>query len=98
MVAGDQHDRRPGKGFAQTLELLEGEDDCRVGGADGVEKVARHDNGVGPVGNDTVDGEAKGPGDVSLALIDACRVLTVVLPNAQVGVGDVREFHTRNVS
>ena len=98
VVAGDQDDRCIGKPFAQALELLERKDDGGVGGTNGVEEVAGHDDGVGPVGNDTVDGQPKGPCDIRLALVDACRVLTVVLSNAEVGVGDVREFHPRNVS
>ncbi len=98
MVAGDQYDRRMGKGFSQTLELLERKDDGGVGGADGVEEVAGHDHDVGPVGDHTVDGEAKGPCDVSLALVDAGRGLSIVLADAEVGVGDVREFHSTNVS
>jgi hypothetical protein len=36
--------------------------------------------------------------DVGLALVDAGRGLPVELPNAQMGVGDVGQFHPRNVS
>jgi hypothetical protein len=37
-------------------------------------------------------------GDVGLALIDAGRSLPMVLPDAEVRVGDVGQFHPRNVS
>ncbi len=63
-----------GKPFAQALELLERKDDGGVGGTHGVEEVAGYDDGVGPVGNDTVYGQPKGPCDIRLALVDACRV------------------------
>ena len=93
MVAGDQHDRRVGQRLAQPLELAEGEDDRGVGRADRVEEVAGHDDRVGPRRDDAVDRRAEGVGDVGLALIDAGGRLPVVLPDAEVRVGDVGEFH-----
>ena len=92
-----EHDRRVGQRLAQPLELPEGEDDRRVGGADGVEEVAGDDDGVRARGDDPVHRQAEGAGDVGLALVDAGRGLAVILPNAQVGIGEVGQFHTGNV-
>ncbi len=88
----------PGKRLPEPLELPEGEDDRGVGGADGVEQVAGHDDRVGTRRDDAVDRDAERLGDVGLTLIDAGRGLSVVLPDAEVGIGDVGEFHPRNVS
>ena len=41
---------------------------------------------------------AEGVRDVGLALVDAGRGLPMVLPDAEVRIGDVGEFHPRNVS
>ena len=41
---------------------------------------------------------AEGMGDVGLALVDAGGGLPVVLPNAEMAVGDVSQFHIRNVT
>ena len=98
VVAGDEHDRRVRQCLAETLELTEGEDDSRVGGPDRVEQVAGHDDRVRPGCDDTVDGEPKGLGDVGFPLVDAGRGLPVVLSDAEVGIGDMGEFHTINVS
>ena len=98
VVAGDQHDRRVGQRLAQPLKLAEGEDDRRVGRADRMEQVAGHDDGVGARRDDAVDRGAEGLGDVGLALIDAGGGLTMVLPDAEMRIGDVGQFHSRNVS
>jgi hypothetical protein len=37
-------------------------------------------------------------GDIGLALIDAGGGLPMVLPDAEMGIGDVGQFHSRNVS
>ena len=63
-----------GSASAQALELPEGEDDGGVGGTHRVEEVAGYDDGVGPGGDDTVDGQPKGLRDIGLALVDAGRV------------------------
>ena len=97
MVARDEDDRRVGQRLAQPLELLEGEDDRRVGGTDGVEEVAGDDDGVRARGDDPVHRQAEGAGDVRLSLVDAGRGLAMILPNAQVGIGEVSQSHTGNV-
>ena len=40
-----------------------------------------------------VDGEPERLGDVRLALVDAGRRLPMILPDAEVWIGDVRDFH-----
>jgi hypothetical protein len=45
-----------------------------------------------------VDGEAERVRDVGLALIDARGGLSVILPDTEVRIGDVRQFNLRNVS
>ena len=86
------------KRLAEPLELVEGEHDRGVGGPNGVEQVARHHDGVGTRRDDAVYRDAEGVGDVGLALIDAGRSLPMVLPNAEVRIGDVGQFHSGNVS
>ena len=93
MIAGDEDDRRVGQRLAQPLELMEGEDDRRVGGANGVEEVPGDDDGVGARRDHAVDRGAKGVRDVGFPLVDAARGLPVVLPDAEMGIGDMGEFH-----
>jgi hypothetical protein len=58
-----------------------------------MKEIARDDNGVGSSGDDAVNGGAEGLGNVGFPLINACRGLPMVLPDAQVGVRDVGQFH-----
>ena len=62
-----------------------------------MEQVARHDDRVGARRDDPVDGEPKGAGNVRFPLVDAGRSLTMILPNSQVGIGQVGQSHTGNV-
>ena len=93
MIAGDQHDRGVRQRLAEPLELAEGEDDRGVGGADGVEQIAGDDDRVRARRDDAIDGQAEGVSDVGLALVDAGGGLPVVLPDAEMRIGDVGEFH-----
>ena len=93
MIPGDQHHGRVGQGVPQPLELAEGEDDGRVGGTDGMEEIAGHDHGVGPRLDHAVHGEPEGLRGVRFPLIDAGRGLPVILADAEVRIGDVRDFH-----
>ena len=97
MVAGDEHDGRVGQRLAQPLELLEGENDRGVGGADRVEQVADDDDGVGTRRDHPIYRLPKGVGDIRLALIDAGGGLTMILPKPQVGIGEVGQSHMLNV-
>jgi hypothetical protein len=63
-----------------------------------MEKIARDDDSVGTGGDYTVNGVAKGLGNVGFTLIDACRGLPMVLPDAQVGVCNVGQFHRWRMS
>ena len=93
MVAGDENNRCLRKSLAEPLELPEGEDDGVIAGPDGMKEIAREDNHVGSSGDDTINGGAEGLGNVSFPLIDACRGLPMVLPDAQMGIRDVGQFH-----
>ena len=64
---------------------------------DGMEEVAGDDDDVGASGDDALHRQAEGTCDVRLSLIDAGRGLAMVLPNPQVGVGEVSQSHTGNV-
>ena len=77
----------------EPLELLEGEDDRGVRGADRMEQVAGDDDDIGARREDAVHRLPKRRGRVGLALVDAGRGLAVVLPEAEMEVGEVGEFH-----
>ena len=93
MVSRDEHDRCIGESLAEPLELPESEHDGVVGGPNGVKEISSDNYRVRPGGKDAVNGGAEGAGDIGFPLIDACRGLPVVLPDAQVGVCDVSQFH-----
>ncbi len=90
---GDHHDgslRQPG---AQPVQLLEQEQDRRIGRAHGVEDVACEEDQVGALVEQVVHRPAERLGDVRLALIPAPRRLPVVLAEAEVEIGEVGEPH-----
>src|SRR5438094_6287772 len=93
MVSGYHHDRRVGQSHAQPLQLLEAEQDRGIRGPDGVEDVARYDDQVRTLDEQVVHRPAERLGDVGLALIPPSRRLPVVLAEAEVQVGEVRELH-----
>jgi hypothetical protein len=62
-----------------------------------VEKVAGHHDGVRTRRDYPLYRQPEGAGNVRLSLVDAGRGLTMVLPNAQVGIGEVSQSHTGNV-
>ena len=93
MVTGDENYRRVREGFAKPLELPERKDDRGVAGPDGMKEIAGEDDRVGSSGDDAVNSGAEGLGNVGFPLIDACRGLPMVLPDAQVGVRNVGQFH-----
>ena len=93
MVAGDEDNRGVWESLAEPLELPERKDNGVIGGPDGMKEIARNDNSVGSSGDDAVNSGAEGLGNVGFPLIDACRGLPVILPDAQVGVRDVGKFH-----
>jgi len=93
VVAGDEDHGGVWESFAEPLELPERKDDRGIAWPDGMKEIAREDDHVRSSGNDAVNGGAEGLGNVGLPLIDACRGLPVVLPDAQVGVCNVSQFH-----
>ena len=93
MVSGYEHDRRVGKTLPEPLKLPEREYDGVVGGPNRVEEISCHDHRVGPRGKDAVDGRTEGAGDIGFPLVDAARGLPVVLPDAEVGICYVGQFH-----
>jgi hypothetical protein len=58
-----------------------------------MKEIARDDDHVRSSGNDAINSGAEGLGNIGFPLIDACRSLPLVLPDAQVGVRDVGQFH-----
>ena len=93
MVTGDEDHGGVWESFAEPLELPEGKDDCGIVWSDGMKEIARDDDRVRSSGNDAVNGGSEGLGNVGFPLIDAGRGLPVVLPDAEVGVCDVSQFH-----
>ena len=93
MVPGDEDHRRVGKGLSEPLELPERKDNGVIAGPDGVKEIPRDDDRVGSSGNDAVNSGSEGLSNIGFPLIDACRGLPVVLPDAEVGVCDVGQFH-----
>jgi hypothetical protein len=93
VVPGDQGYGCTWQRLAQPLKLTKGENDREVGWADRMEEIAGDHDSVGASGDYAVNGVAEGLGNVGLTLIDACRGLPMVLPDAQVGVRNVGQFH-----
>jgi hypothetical protein len=93
VVAGDEDHRGVGESFAEPLELPERKDDRGIAWPDGVKEIARDDDRVGSSGNDAVNGGAERAGDIGFPLVDTGRGLPVVLPDAEVGVRNVGQFH-----
>ena len=93
MIAGDQDDRCVWESLTQTLELPERENDRVVGGADRVKEIAGDDHDVRPRLNYAVDGGAESLSDIGFPLVDAARRLPVILPDSEMRIGEVRQFH-----
>jgi hypothetical protein len=98
VIAGDQDDRRVGQRRAKALELAKGEHDGGVGRANGVKEVSGDDDGIGTRGDHAVNRPAKSQGNIGFTLIESGGGLSVVLPDAEMGIGEVSELHPRNVS
>jgi hypothetical protein len=58
-----------------------------------MEEVARDDDGIRGRSNDTVYGSAESLGDIGLPLVDAANSLPVILPDSEVRIGDMGQFH-----
>jgi hypothetical protein len=93
VIPGDEDYRRGRESLAQPLELPEREDDGVVGGANGMKEIASDNHHVRPRGNHPVNGSTESFGDVGFPLVDAARSLPVVLPDSEVRIGDMSQFH-----
>ena len=58
-----------------------------------MEEITGNHYGVRGRSNDVIDGESEGPRYIGFPLIDATRGLPMILPDAEMGIGDVGEFH-----
>jgi hypothetical protein len=58
-----------------------------------VKQIPRDNNDIWPRRYDTVQCKAKSVRDIGFTLIDACRGLPVVLPDAEMRVRNVGQFH-----
>jgi len=63
-----------------------------------VKNIARDQHEVGPELDDFVDDPPQGSRDISLALVDASRSLSLVLPEAEVYVRQVNESHRARIA
>jgi hypothetical protein len=93
MVAGDEDNRCLRQCLAQPLNLPERKDDGVVAGSDRMEEIASEDYHIWSSGNDAVNGGAEGLGKVGFPLIYPGRSLPMVLPDAQMGIRDMGQFH-----
>jgi hypothetical protein len=58
-----------------------------------MEQVTRYDHGIRLRRNDPVHRSTKGTGNVGFPLVNAACSLPVILPDSEVRIGDVGEFH-----
>ena len=93
MVARDEDDPSVGQCFTKALKLSERKDDGVVRRAYGMKEITRDDDRVGSSGDHAVDGVPESLGNVGFPLIYPARSLPVVLPDAEVGVRNVGQFH-----
>jgi hypothetical protein len=93
VIASDENDGRFGERFAQALKLTKREHNRCIGGPNGMKEIARDHHRIGPGGDDAIDRAPKCLGDVGFTLIDAGWGLPVVLPNSEVRIGDMSQFH-----
>ncbi len=93
VVSGDQNYRGFRECVPQTLKLPEREDDRGIGRSNRMKEIPRDHHDVRHRPDDAVNRGAKGLRHVGFSLIDAARSLPVVLPDTEVRIGDVCEFH-----
>jgi hypothetical protein len=58
-----------------------------------VKEIPGDNDYIGPSSDDTIDRGSKRLGHISFTLVYAVRVLPVVLPDTEVRVGDMSQFH-----
>jgi hypothetical protein len=97
VIARHHHDDRIRKRRREARELRERIDDRRVHRAHGVEHVAGDDDDVGRERDHAIDRTTERVGDIRFALIDSGWREPMVLPEAQMEVGEVYEAHPPNL-
>lgn len=93
MIARGENDRCLGQRFTKPLKLPEGKQDGGVGGPNRMEEIARDYDDIRSRSYDTIYGSTEGLGDIGLPLVDAASCLPMVLPDSQVRIGDMGQFH-----
>jgi hypothetical protein len=93
MIAGDENDGCLGQGIVQPLELAEGKQDGGVGGPNRMKQIAGDHHRIRSGRDDTVYGGTERVGDISLALVDAAGGLPMVLPDSEMWISDMSQFH-----
>ena len=93
MVARDEDYGNFGQCFTQSLKLPERKHDGVVRGAYGMEEIARYHDRIGSSGDYAIDCVPESLRNVGFPLIYAARSLPVVLPDAEMGVRNVGQFH-----
>ena len=97
VIAGDEHDLRVRQRASQPRELQERVEDRLVRRPHRVKHVAGDDDDVRRERDDAVDGRAKGRGDVRLPLVDAAGSQPLILPVAEVEIGEMDQAHAAGV-
>jgi hypothetical protein len=90
VVSRDNDNRHAGQRTLEATEFLHGMQDGGIGGPNSMKEVAGHYDRVGTNGYDAVDGPAERGGDVDFALIAAALGQTMVLPESEVRICEVR--------
>jgi len=93
VLSADHDNRRVREAGPQAVQLLEEKENSRVGRPHGMEYIAHEEDEVRALIQQIVHRAAERLGDVGLALIPPPRRLPVVLAEAEVQVGEVRELH-----
>ena len=93
MVAGDKNDGCFRQSVAKALKLPEGEDNRVVGWPHRVKEVPGNYYHVWPHGNNALNGGPEGLSNIGFSLVDAARSLPVILPDTEMGVSNVGQFH-----
>ena len=93
VVAGDEHDRGIGQRATQPRELHERVQDRLIRRPNGVKHVAGDDDDVGRSSMIAIDGRAKGRGDVGFPLVDPAGSQPLILPVAEMQVGEMDQAH-----
>ena len=93
MVAADHHDERLRQRVSKACELAEGVNDDRICRPDHVEHVAGDENHVRLERDDLIQRAHERARHVGLALIEPTRGEPMVLPVAEVQVGEMYQAH-----